>query len=230
MSPRTSLLLFVSLFALATGRSSAQEDSGVGFGGAVAGDALEFLLPIDKAWTHVRAPRYDDENVLQSIMLSEIVTRRRDHVLDLEELTLALFDADGTVSLRMITAIGEYDLDEQKLKSRQILLEEPADHDGDGREETMSRTKIEHPKFDMWGDVLVFDTTTQSGTMHGNVRMEIFESDTDMIPIPSGSGESEDAVEAVPESKAEGGGNDEAQPDSNPQPQPANDKTKEESS
>lgn len=320
-----SLLTAAALLGLATGFSLAQDSGdGADLGSVMAGDALEFLLPIGKPWTHVRAPSYvikgynlqlmeaesPDElpaeggslvivakiggsfyirmfdhnrevlidlpeaqipakhaleemkkiigakpmaasefssekrdlivkfaaasaghpatkHVLQSVILSEIVTRRRDHVLDLEDMIFAVFETDGTMSMRMTTAMGEYDLDDDKLKSRQLRLEEPIDVDEDGEVDQLTRTKIEHPEFDMWGDTLDFKVREQEGTLKGNVVMLIYDSDSETLPMPGAGGGTGAGSENENENENQGEGTGAAEASV---PGPANDKNEEESS
>jgi len=126
------------------------------------------LFPVDKPWLDVRVPRYDENDRLTSIMHSEVLTREKEQLLQMEGLTLAMFEKDRTLSLRMKAAKGEYDLTTKELKTR-------------------TKTFIEHPRFDMQGDSLVFDTSSGKGKLNGHVEMIIYASAIETMDKTRGS-------------------------------------------
>lgn len=129
-------------------------------GGGTKEDEGFHLFPIGKPWLEVRVPRYDEKDRLTSIMHSQKLTREDLHLLQMEGLTLAMFEPDRTTSLRLKTAKGTYDLRTKELKTR-------------------TKTFIEHPRFDMQGDSLVFDTQSGKGKLNGHVEMVIYASSMD---------------------------------------------------
>jgi hypothetical protein len=137
-------------------------------GGGTKEDAGFDLFPIGKPWQDVRVPRYDDQDRLTSIMHSELLTREARQLLQMEGLTLAMFEPDRTISLRLKTAKGTYDLATKELKTR-------------------TKTFIEHPQFDMQGDSLVFDTQSGKGKLNGHVEMVIYASGLEKLDRPGGS-------------------------------------------
>ena len=143
---------------------------------ALDNDALELLFPLDKPWLGVRIPKYDASNILKSVLLSETVTRYDRDRLQLDGLTISMLNEDGTLSVRMTTPKAIYDLETEKLKSR-------------------TRALIEHKQFDMWGDVLNFDTAAQKGDVTGNVEMLIYSSGGAMVPTPNFTGSAESSSE-----------------------------------
>jgi len=90
-------------------------------------------------------------------MHSEVLTREAQQLLQMEGLTLAMFEPDRSLSLRLKTAKGTYNLTTSELKTR-------------------TKTFIEHPRFDMQGDSLVFDTRSGKGKLNGHVEMIIYAS------------------------------------------------------
>jgi hypothetical protein len=136
-------------------------------GGGTKEDAGFDLFPVGKPWRDVRVPRYDDQDRLASIMHSETLTRESLKLLQMEGLTLAMFEPDRTLSLRLKTAKGIYDLGTKELKTR-------------------TKTFIEHPRFDMQGDSLVFDTQSGKGKLNGNVEMVIYASSLEKFQPPGG--------------------------------------------
>ena len=81
-------------------------------------------------------------------------------------LTVVMFQKNGDMSLRLITERGVYDVNEEKLKSRE-------------------KTFIQHPQFDMHGDKMIFDTRHQNGKLNGNVEMVIYDMERAAMPIPT---------------------------------------------
>lgn len=152
------------------GSLSAQDDDGgaTGLGGAVGDDAIALMFPIGKPWTHVRVPKYDANDVLDSILLAETLTRNDEQLLLMEDLTIVMLEADGTLQLRLKTDRAIYDLTSEKMKSR-------------------TRTFIQHQKFDMYGDTMDFNTKTQKGKLNGNVEMIIFDMESGALPFPGTS-------------------------------------------
>jgi len=121
-----------------------------------AGDEASFdLFPVGKPWLDVRVPRYNEVDQLTSIMHAQVLTREAERLLQMDGLTLAMFEPDRSLSLRVKTAKGIYDLDTGELKTR-------------------TKTFIEHPAFDMQGDSLVFDSRSGKGRLNGNVEMIIY--------------------------------------------------------
>jgi hypothetical protein len=128
------------------------------------------LFPVGKPWKQVRVPRYNAKDELTSIMHAETLTREAERLLQLEGLTLAMFEPDRSLALRLKTAKGTYELANGELRTR-------------------TKTYIEHPRFDMQGDGMVFDTRSGKGKLNGNVEMIVYAMD-----LPAGLG-------AVPSSR-----------------------------
>jgi len=122
------------------------------------------LFPVGKPWKEVRVPRYNANDELTSIMHAQILTREAERLLQLEGLTLAMFEPDRSLSLRLKTAKGTYELANGELRTR-------------------TKTFIEHPRFDMQGDGMVFDTRSGKGRLNGNVEMIVY-----AIDLPGGMG------------------------------------------
>lgn len=119
------------------------------------------LFPTGKPWLDVRIPRYDENDVLTSMMHTESLTRQDEKRLKLEGLTLVMFQASGEMTLRLKTKLGIYDVGASMLQ-------------------THSTTFIEHAQFEMSGNRLTFDTAKQQGTLVGDVEMRIYG-----VPIPA---------------------------------------------
>lgn len=119
------------------------------------------LFPLSKPWLDVRIPRYDDQDVLTSMMHTESLTRHDEKELRMEGLTLVMFQSSGEIALRMKTKQGLYDVATSTLR-------------------THSTTFIEHAQFEMKGNRLRFDTAKQQGTLEGNVEMLIYG-----VPVPA---------------------------------------------
>ena len=128
----------------------------LGFAPACPAEEKTFdLFPMSKPWLDVRIPRYDDQDVLTSMMHTEALTRKDEKKLKLDGLTLVMFQSSGEISLRLKTKQGFYDVATSMLQ-------------------THSTTFIEHAQFEMTGDRLIFDTSKRQGTLQGNVEMRIF--------------------------------------------------------
>lgn len=152
------------------------------------------LFPVGKPWLDVRIPRYDEHDVLTSMMHTESLTRQDEKKLKLDGLTLVVFQSDGTISLRLKTKQGLYDVASSMLQ-------------------THSTTFIEHAQFEMTGDRLTFDTSKQQGTLQGNVQMRIFGVPvTQQVPAPGAP-----AQQAHPE-QAPGGQKAQPEPAKGEQP------------
>ncbi len=162
------------LAAVMLGLSCSWAGADDGAGGAAEGGGLAeglgndetfALFPIGKPWLNVRVPRYNDRDELISIMHTGVLTRQLDEILQLDDLTIALFQDEGRMSLRLKTTRGLYDLRSAKLRSR-------------------SKTFIEHQDFDMTGDRMEFDTKSQRGELTGNVEMVVYSMERAAMPVP----------------------------------------------
>jgi len=123
--------------------------------GAKGEDESFDLFPLSRPWKDVRIPRYNENDVLTSMMHTESLTRRDQKELELEGLTVVMFQQPRKMSLRLKTKEGLYDVASSLLR-------------------THATTFIEHPQFEMKGDRMKFDTATQKGTLEGNVEMLIY--------------------------------------------------------
>jgi hypothetical protein len=137
-------------------------------GGGKKEDAGFDLFPVDKPWRDVRVPRYNEKDQLTSIMHSELLTREKLQILQMEDLTMAMFDDDGSLALRLETKKATYDLTNSELKTRTSAF-------------------IQHPKFDLQGDSLSFDTRSGIGKLTGHVEMRIFDSLVETMSHAPGS-------------------------------------------
>ncbi|RFC46109.1 MAG: hypothetical protein DVB23_001745 [Verrucomicrobia bacterium] len=165
---RLALLSGLWVSVLIAGEGSREQGATITVpGGGTKEDAGFDLFPVGKPWRDVRLPRYDEKDRLTSIMHSEILTREARQLLQMEGLTLAMFEPDRTLSLRLKTAKGIYDLATKELKTR-------------------TKTFIEHPRFDMQGDSLIFDTGSGKGKLNGNVEMVIYASSLEKLQPPGG--------------------------------------------
>lgn len=133
--------------------------------GAIADDAFD-LFPVGKPWEGVRVPNFDENDLLTSILHTDVLTRESKELLHMLGLTVVMFQKNGDMSLRLVTNRGVYDVDEEKLKSRE-------------------KTFIQHPQFDMHGDKMIFDTRHQNGKLNGNVEMIIYDMERAAMPIPT---------------------------------------------
>jgi hypothetical protein len=131
-------------------------------------DAGFDLFPINKPWRDVRVPRYDEKDRLTSIMHSEKLTRDKLKELQMEDLTLAMFEDDGSLALRLETKRATYDLTNSELR-------------------TQTNALIQHPKFDLQGDSLLFDTRSGKGKLTGHVEMRIFDTAIETMSRTPGS-------------------------------------------
>ena len=75
----------------------------IGQGAADSMEAAFDMFPVGKPWKEVRVPRYNDRDELTSMMHSETLTRESDQLLELDGLTLAMFQAERKMSLRLKT-------------------------------------------------------------------------------------------------------------------------------
>ncbi len=133
--------------------------------GAMADDAFD-LFPVGKPWANVRVPKFDENDVLTSIMHTKVLTRESNELLNMNGLTIVMFQKNGDMSLRLMTDRGVYDVNAEILKSRE-------------------KTFIQHPQFDMHGEKMVFDTKAQAGVLKNKVEMLIYDMGRAAMPIPT---------------------------------------------
>ena len=124
-------------------------------------DDTQNLFPVGKPWINVRIPRQNEKDELTNLIHSETLTRKDERSLKLQGVTMVFFDPNKTVTVRIKTAEGFYDMVGEKMSSR-------------------TKTFIEHSKFDMTGDSSEFDVKTQKGQLNGNVEMIIYDAGSAM--------------------------------------------------
>ena len=146
------------------------EATDAGFSSALA------LFPKDKACEDVRMPRFKEDNTLDSLLHSEWLIRESDELLQLDGMTIVMFEPDESMSLRVKTKKGVFNFGRDLMKSR-------------------DKTFIESPQFDMEGDRLEFNTKSQKGTLNGNVTMVIYNVEKAAIPAVDGESSDEPADE-----------------------------------
>tara|TARA_R110002096_G_scaffold403766_4_gene601390 strand:+ start:30076 stop:30678 length:603 start_codon:yes stop_codon:yes gene_type:complete len=171
MFQRCNLVQFIALVSLLQGPWAIAQETANGTakaplsGGAIADEAFD-LFPVGKPWESVRVPSFDENDILTSILHTKVLTRESKELLHMLGLTVVMFQKNGDMSLRLITERGVYDVNEEKLKSRE-------------------KTFIQHPQFDMHGDKMIFDTRHQNGKLNGNVEMVIYDMERAAMPIPT---------------------------------------------
>ncbi len=112
-------------------------------------------IPIGRTFRGVKVPNYDkNTSLLATVMEAESITRVDANRLDIVNLTIRTYDAEGGVASTIFMAEAEFHLIERKLRSK-------------------TPAEVDHTQMNMTGDVLSYDMTTEIVTMEGNVRVVI---------------------------------------------------------
>jgi len=106
-------------------------------------------FPIGREFVDVSIPSYE-EDTLKSVMTANSITRINDQYLELINLVISVYNAEGEVDTTIHMDEAAYDLTTQTLQSK-------------------TPAQIEQPQFTMSGDTLTFDTKSQFSRLEGNV-------------------------------------------------------------
>ncbi|MDA8632654.1 LPS export ABC transporter periplasmic protein LptC [Verrucomicrobiales bacterium] len=106
-------------------------------------------FPIGREFVDVSIPSYE-EDTLKSVMTANSITRINDQYLELINLVISVYNAEGEVDTTIHMDEAAYDLTTQTLQSK-------------------TPARIEQPRFTMSGDTLTFDTKSQFSRLEGNV-------------------------------------------------------------
>ena len=106
-------------------------------------------FPIGREFVDVSIPSYE-EDTLKSVMTANSITRINDQYLELINLVISVYNAEGEVDTTIHMDEAAYDLTTQTLQSK-------------------TPARIEQPQFTMSGDTLTFDTKSQFSRLEGNV-------------------------------------------------------------
>jgi lipopolysaccharide assembly outer membrane protein LptD (OstA) len=106
-------------------------------------------FPIGREFVDVSIPSYE-EDTLKSVMTANSITRINDQYLELINLVISVYNAEGEVDTTIHMDEAAYDLTTQTLQGK-------------------TPARIEQPQFTMSGDTLTFDTKSQFSRLEGNV-------------------------------------------------------------
>jgi len=131
---------------------------------------LTKLFPIGRVFKGVAIPSYTEDR-LKSVMRAVTVVRVDEQFLNLTELVISVYNAEGEPETYISMAEATFDL-----VSQQLISKTPA--------------KIEQEKFTMTGDEMIFEAQTKTSRMKGNVRVVIPDSKdfTSQMGIPISGG------------------------------------------
>lgn len=118
--------------------------------------AFGMLLPLGQKNLDVKIPSFKN-GLPSSLIRAGSMTRLDDEYMEMEKLDIRLFGEVREKDVRVQLVTGEYHMPTQLLSSEQ-------------------RSRISREDFQLEGDKMVFDTTTQQGKMTGNVQMVIYDS------------------------------------------------------
>lgn len=114
---------------------------------------LMAMMPLGREFKGVVIPSYSG-NTIKSVLRADTVVRVNDEYLDLTNLTITVYSASGTPETVISMDLAAYYL---------------------ARSEMVSKTPatIEQKQMTMSGDVMTFDTQSQSSTLKGNVKVVV---------------------------------------------------------
>jgi hypothetical protein len=110
-------------------------------------------FPIGRTFHGVMIPSYTDD-VLKSVMRADSVIRVDETYLDLVNLTVQVYNAEGKPETTISMAEASYDLTLGELASK-------------------TPSRIEQPRFTMTGDKLTYQSESRIATMNGKVRLVV---------------------------------------------------------
>lgn len=114
---------------------------------------ISSAFPIGREFLGVSIPSYEEEK-LKSVMKADSIIRVDDRYLDLENLIIFVYDAEGEQETTISMDSAAYDLITQELASK-------------------TPATIEQEQFTMTGDRMTFDTRSQVSRLVGNVEVII---------------------------------------------------------
>ena len=114
---------------------------------------LTKFFPIGRVFKGVAIPSYAEDR-LKSVMRADTVVRIDEQFLDLTNLVISVYSAEGEPETYISMEEALFDLVAQQLVSK-------------------TPAKIEQEKFTMTGDTMTFETQTRVSRMQGNVRVII---------------------------------------------------------
>lgn len=141
------LLLGTCLLALAQAQNS----------GSSLAAVLSQNIPLGVENKGAVMPSFDPGGRRTSLMTADVVRRVDGERLYAEGFVFQQFSLDPAKNLRIDLATAFYNLTTSTLRSTR-------------------RGKVSRQDFEIEGDNLIFDTTTNRGLMEGNIRMVIFDS------------------------------------------------------
>lgn len=134
------------LLALATAQTSSNSLAAV----------LSQNIPLGVENTHAVLPSFDPNGRRTSLITAEVVRRVDGERLYAEGFVFEQYNNDSGKNLRIDLSSAFYNLTTSTLRSTQ-------------------RGKVSRQDFEIEGDNLIFDTTTNRGLMEGNIHMVIFD-------------------------------------------------------
>lgn len=111
------------------------------------------LFPVGRTFEGVKIPSYSDD-VLKTILEADTITRVDQTYLDLTNLVIKVYNADGVVESTVKMKEAQY-----HMITGQLLSKTPA--------------RVDHDKFVMTGEVMGYDSTREVSTMTGKVKVVI---------------------------------------------------------
>lgn len=155
LSSSLSLLAMLLLSGPPSIAAAAEEGDAEAMAGSILQNSLpeemNTILPIGRTFYGVAIPSYDDD-VLQSVMRADTVTRVNKRRLNLSNLLITVHSGSEKTTIFMEEAV--YDLVLGTLRSR-------------------TPARIEQPQFTMTGDTMTFDTRRQVSRLRGNVKVVV---------------------------------------------------------
>jgi len=113
-------------------------------------------IPLGVENTGAVLPSFDPTGRRTSLMTADVVRRVDGERLYAEGFVFEQFNTDPAKNLRIDLSTAFYNMTSSTLRSTQ-------------------RGKVSRQDFEIEGDNLIFDTTTNRGLMKGNIRMVIFD-------------------------------------------------------
>ncbi|MFN7562001.1 MAG: hypothetical protein ACK5TH_09495, partial [Prosthecobacter sp.] len=113
-------------------------------------------IPLGVENTGAVLPSFDPTGRRTSLMTADVVRRVDGERLYAEGFVFEQFNTDPAKNLRIDLSTAFYNMTSSTLRSTQ-------------------RGKVSRQDFEIEGDNLIFDTTTNRGLMEGNIRMVIFD-------------------------------------------------------
>jgi|GEM_PF-720570 len=135
------------------------------------------LLPMGRKNVDVQIPSFKG-GIPSSMLRADSMTRLDDSMMSMEKMDIWLYAANRESDVRVQLPTAEYNMTTQILTSDQ-------------------RSRISRQDFQLEGDEMIFDTTTQQGKMTGRVEMIIFNTSAFTGAAPPASSESSEGSNNV---------------------------------